>query len=117
MHDTEAYRTKAIAKDPTILYHVKLIKWIYHGILPLNAHCHVCSYNTNEKISVLLKDSSHLLLVTNPEKVQLIQPPIRIMGRTFVTLPFIMSVNMLGSGKINIHTKLIHTISIIDNTY
>lgn len=37
------------------------------------------------------------LLVTNPEKVQLIHPPMRIMGSTFVTLPFIMSVSMLGS--------------------
>ena len=38
-----------------------------------------------------------LLLVTNPEKVQLIQPPMRIMGSTLVTFPFIMSVSMLGS--------------------
>lgn len=37
------------------------------------------------------------LLVTNPEKVQLIHPPMRIMGSTLVTLPFIMSVSMLGS--------------------
>lgn len=37
------------------------------------------------------------LLVTNPEKVQLIQPPMRIMGSTLVTFPFIMSVSMLGS--------------------
>ncbi len=41
------------------------------------------------------------LLVTNPEKVQLIQPPMRIMGSTLVTFPFIMSVSMLGSVKKN----------------
>lgn len=39
------------------------------------------------------------LLVTNPEKVQFIQPPMRIMGSTLVTFPFIMSVSMLGSVK------------------
>ena len=33
-------------------------------------------------------------LMTNPEKAQLIQPPIRIMGRTLVRLPFIMSVSI-----------------------
>lgn len=38
-----------------------------------------------------------ILLVTNPENVQLIHPPMRIMGSTLVTLPFIMSVSMLGS--------------------
>lgn len=37
------------------------------------------------------------LLVTKPENVMLIHPPIRIIGRTFVTLPFIMSVSIVGS--------------------
>ena len=37
------------------------------------------------------------LLVTNPENIQLIQPPIRTMGSTLVTLPFNMSVIMVGS--------------------
>lgn len=37
------------------------------------------------------------LLVTKPENVMLIHPPIRIIGRTLVTLPFIMSVSMVGS--------------------
>ena len=45
------------------------------------------------------------LLVTNPEKVQLIQPPIRIMGSTLVTLPFIMSVSMLGSAYKDTHCQ------------
>lgn len=35
--------------------------------------------------------------MTNPEKAQLIHPPIRIMGSTLVRFPFIMSVNMLVS--------------------
>jgi hypothetical protein len=35
--------------------------------------------------------------VTKPENVMLIHPPIRIIGRTFVTFPFIMSVSMVGS--------------------
>ena len=46
------------------------------------------------------------LLVTNPEKVQLIQPPIRIMGSTLVTLPFIMSVSMLGSEYKDTHCQI-----------
>ena len=33
----------------------------------------------------------------NPEKVQLIQPPITIMGSMLVNIPFIMSNAMLGS--------------------
>lgn len=37
------------------------------------------------------------LLVTNPENVILIQPPMRIIGRTLVTFPFIISVSMVGS--------------------
>ena len=37
------------------------------------------------------------LLVKNPEKAQLIQPPMMIMGKTLVTLPFNISVIMLGS--------------------
>lgn len=35
--------------------------------------------------------------MTNPEKAQLIHPPIKIMGSTLVRFPFIMSVNMLES--------------------
>lgn len=35
--------------------------------------------------------------MTKPENVMLIHPPIRIIGRTLVTLPFIMSVSMVGS--------------------
>lgn len=35
--------------------------------------------------------------MTKPEKAQLIHPPIRIMGRTLVRFPFIMSVSMLVS--------------------
>lgn len=35
--------------------------------------------------------------MTNPEKAQLIHPPITIMGRTLVRFPFIMSVSMLES--------------------
>ena len=38
-----------------------------------------------------------VLLVTKPENVQLIQPPIRIMGSTFVRFPFSISVIMFGS--------------------
>ena len=37
------------------------------------------------------------LLVTKPEKAQLIHPPIMIMGKTLVTLPFNMSLIALGS--------------------
>ena len=36
-------------------------------------------------------------LIANPEKVQLIQPPRRIIGRTFMNMFFIMSVAMLLS--------------------
>lgn len=36
-------------------------------------------------------------VVTNPENVQLIHPPIKIMGRTLVTFPLSMSVIMEGS--------------------
>lgn len=39
------------------------------------------------------------LLVTKPEKAQLIHPPITIMGSTLVRLPFIISVNMLVSAR------------------
>lgn len=37
------------------------------------------------------------LLVTKPENVQLIHPPMTIIGKTFVKLPFTMSVMTLGS--------------------
>ena len=37
------------------------------------------------------------LLVTNPENAQFIQPPIIIMGRTLVMLPFSMSFITVGS--------------------
>ena len=41
----------------------------------------------------------------NPEKVQLIQPPITIMGSMLVNIPFIMSNAMLGSaGKEKEHS-------------
>lgn len=43
--------------------------------------------------------------MTNPEKAQLIHPPITIMGRTFVRFPFIMSVNMLESAT-HTHTHI-----------
>ena len=36
-------------------------------------------------------------VVTNPEKCQLIHPPMTIMGKNTVRLPFSMSVIMLGS--------------------
>lgn len=51
------------------------------------------------------------LLVTNPENVMLIQPPMRIIGRTLVTFPFIMSVNMVGSAnhRFDIKQQLITT--------
>ena len=39
-----------------------------------------------------------LSLVIKPAKVQLIQPPIRIMGRTLVSVPFNISNAILGSG-------------------
>lgn len=81
-----------LVQVPTLSEHTKCMKWFYYDTLPLNDHHHGCSYNTKEQNLL-----EHHLLVTNPEKVQLIQPPIRIMGRTLVTLPFIMSVNMLGS--------------------
>lgn len=43
--------------------------------------------------------------MTNPEKAQLIHPPIKIMGRTLVTFPFNMSVNMLESAtRTHAHT-------------
>lgn len=42
---------------------------------------------------------SRHLLVTNPENVMLIQPPMRIIGRTLVTFPFIISVSMVGSAN------------------
>ena len=44
------------------------------------------------------------LLVRKPEKAQLIQPPIMIIGRTLVTLPFNMSVIILGS-EIYVHVQ------------
>lgn len=37
------------------------------------------------------------LLVRNPEKAQLIHPPIMIIGRTLVTFPFNISVIIVGS--------------------
>jgi hypothetical protein len=37
------------------------------------------------------------ILVTNPEKAQLIHPPIIIMGRTLVMFPFSISVIALES--------------------
>ena len=37
------------------------------------------------------------LVVMNPENVQLIQPPMTIMGRTLVRFPFNMSIIMVGS--------------------
>lgn len=42
---------------------------------------------------------AHSLLVRKPEKAQFIQPPITIIGNMLVTLPFNISVIMLGSGK------------------
>ncbi len=38
-----------------------------------------------------------IVLVMKPAKVQLIQPPIIIMGRTLVNVPFIISNAMFGS--------------------
>lgn len=64
-----------------------------------------CASQTVSKVEILL--------VTNPEKVQLIQPPMRIMGSTLVTFPFIMSVNMLGSVGMKENRKQTHTQSII----
>lgn len=54
--------------------------------------------------------SSGLLhsLVTNPEKAQLIHPPIKIIGRTLVRFPFIMSVIMLVSEKTKTKTKHVY---------
>lgn len=49
---------------------------------------------------------SRHLLVTNPENVMLIQPPMRIIGRTLVTFPFIISVNMVGSANHKIWCKV-----------
>lgn len=49
---------------------------------------------------VRLQNQKHSLM-TNPEKAQLIHPPIRIMGRTLVRFPFIMSVIILVSEKTN----------------
>lgn len=43
--------------------------------------------------------------MTNPEKVQLIHPPMTIMGRMFVRLPFNMSVIIDGSNKKEVITK------------
>jgi hypothetical protein len=45
-------------------------------------------------IKMILKST---LVVTNPLKCQLIQPPMTIMGRTLVKLPFSMSVIIEGS--------------------
>jgi hypothetical protein len=39
------------------------------------------------------------LLVKNPENAQLIHPPITIIGNMLVTLPFNISVIILGSGN------------------
>lgn len=44
-------------------------------------------------------DNFFYLLVKKPENAQLIHPPITIIGNTFVTLPFSMSVIMEGSAK------------------
>ncbi len=38
-----------------------------------------------------------IILVIKPAKVQLIQPPMTIMGRTLVKVPFIISNAMFGS--------------------
>lgn len=50
------------------------------------------------------------LLVTKPEKAQLIHPPIMIIGSTLVRLPFIMSVTILGS-ETNKEYQLLEIIS------
>lgn len=48
---------------------------------------------------MVIKKGLVYLLVKNPEKAQLIQPPMTIIGRTLVMLPFIMSVIIVGSDK------------------
>ena len=47
---------------------------------------------------------SFKLLVINPEKCQLIHPPIRIIGKTLVKFPFAISTIMVGSGN-NMHIE------------
>jgi len=58
----------------------------------------------------------HNLLVKNPENAQFIQPPIIIIGRTFVMLPFIISVIILGSKTQTSNHKLSGTYQYLPGT-
>ena len=61
----------------------------------------------NKKMSA---SSYAYLLVMKPAKVQLIHPPIRIIGRTFVRVPFSISNAILGSGGGDRRKKIIYII-------
>ena len=56
----------------------------------------------------------HYLLVKKPENAQFIHPPMTIIGKTLVTLPFNISVIMVGSVEVNIQQMFNLNSSITD---